>query len=201
MLASTVAAAGARVSSGSRLQRPWRCGVGTYGFYAVRRVRWTHARDRMVTEASPASSSCGGASRLRWRRRLELEIGHAVRGKRSRGSHLVGREAQQARGGPGGSVTAMAIRRPCAEKTGRWRGSRASSGAWLVGDEEEVVAELPDSTVERGVAGEHGGSEQRRRLLSALGERAREARQGERGAVEGVQGAAWRRLVHREGAR
>ena len=34
--ATTVAAAGARLSSGSRLQRLRRCGVGTYGFYAVR---------------------------------------------------------------------------------------------------------------------------------------------------------------------
>ena len=34
--ATTVEAAGARLSSGSRLQRLRRCGVGTYGFYAVR---------------------------------------------------------------------------------------------------------------------------------------------------------------------
>ena len=46
----------------------------------------------MVTEVTLASSSCGGAFRLRWRRRLELEIGHGVRGN-GEGAHmeLVGR--------------------------------------------------------------------------------------------------------------
>src|SRR4051794_1410127 len=85
--ASSQAAAGVRASSGSRLQRPWRCGVSTYGCYAVRRIHWTHARDQMVTGVSPASSSCGGASRLRWRRQLELEISMEL-GVNETGAHM-----------------------------------------------------------------------------------------------------------------
>ena len=61
--ASTMEAAGARVSSGLRLQRPWRCGVGTYGVYAVQQVRWTQALDQMVTGAATAGSSGSGVGR------------------------------------------------------------------------------------------------------------------------------------------
>ena len=39
------AAAGARASSGSRLQWSWRCEVSIYGVYAAQRGRWTLARD------------------------------------------------------------------------------------------------------------------------------------------------------------
>ena len=55
------AAAGARASSSSRPQRPWRRGDNTYGVYVVRRERWTHARDRMVIGASSPASFGGGA--------------------------------------------------------------------------------------------------------------------------------------------
>ena len=152
-------------------------------------TRYTPAHDQMVTGVSPVSSLCGGASRLRWRRRLELEIGHGVRGKRSRGSHGVGREAQQARGGPDGGTTAMAIRRPCAEKTvdgvvtvrlsscaSTWRsiGSSRSSWGWSWG-EEGPVATVND-----------GGGDGRIRVCSGEGATGRGREQRVRGKREEV---------------
>ena len=67
----------------------------------------------------------------------------------------------------------MAIRRPCAEKTGRWRGSRASGGAWLIGDKEEVISELADTERGRGGGGSYDGDELQRRQRLGAGERAR----------------------------
>ena len=60
--ATTLAVAGARVSSGSLLQWPRQGGASIYGSYALRGVRWTQSRDQMVTGASPATSAGGGAS-------------------------------------------------------------------------------------------------------------------------------------------
>ena len=55
------AAAEARSSSGSLLQRPRRGGASTYGSYAMRGVQWAQARDHIVTGASPETSAGGGA--------------------------------------------------------------------------------------------------------------------------------------------
>ena len=49
--ATTLAVAGARVSSGSLLQWPRQGGASIYGSYALRGVRWTQSRDHMVTGA------------------------------------------------------------------------------------------------------------------------------------------------------
>ena len=86
----------------------------------------------------------------------------------------------------------MVIWRPCAEKTGRWRGDRASGDARVEGELQGVEAELVDSSAGRGVAGGHGYGERRLRLCS--GECAREgAEEGEgvQGESEGVERATW----------
>ena len=80
------AAAGARVGAGLALRLANKLAAMLALLHGSLRVQRTHARGHLVTGASPATSPCGGASRLRWRERLELEIGHGVRGKRSRGS-------------------------------------------------------------------------------------------------------------------
>ena len=58
--ATTLAIAGARVSSGSLLQWPSWGGASTYGSYAMRGVQWAQARDHMVTGAPPATSAGSG---------------------------------------------------------------------------------------------------------------------------------------------
>ena len=63
--------------------------------------------------------------------------------------------------------------------------------AWLGGEDEGDEAGLLDGSVRRGEQGGHGGDERRRQLRPASGERAKEARQGESGAVEGSRGSAW----------
>ena len=58
-----------------------------------------------------------------------------------------------------------------------WRRCRASRGAWLGGEEEEVKAELLSSAEGRGVAGDGCYGERRRWWCSAVGEGARERRE------------------------
>ena len=79
--ATSFAAAGARVFAGPALWCANKTVVALVLLYGTQRVQRTQAWDQKVTGASPATSPCGGASRLRWRERLELEIGHGVRGK------------------------------------------------------------------------------------------------------------------------
>ena len=79
--ASTPAAAGARGFAGPALRCANETVVALVLLHGTQRVQRTQAWDQKVIGASPATSPCGGASRLRWRERLELEIGHGVRGK------------------------------------------------------------------------------------------------------------------------
>ena len=65
MTASSKAAAGVRVRSGSALLLASEGAEALEGLYGSRQAQRVHARDQMVTGASPATSPCGGASRLR----------------------------------------------------------------------------------------------------------------------------------------
>ena len=84
--ASSRAAAGARGFAGPALRCANKMVVALVLLYGTQRVQRTHAWDQKVTGASPATSPCGGASRLRWRERLELEIGHGLGGNEA-GAH------------------------------------------------------------------------------------------------------------------
>ena len=114
-----------------------------------------------------------------------------------RSSQGGGAEGQWARG--------RARRRESTAVIGGARGGRRARrrhhGALGVGifrvEELYVVMELLDTGKGREDHGGHGGSERRRRAPLGSGERAREARRGERGAVEGVQGSAWHLQAHR----
>ena len=59
------AAAGARVGAGLALRLANEGAEALEGLYGSRQAQRVHARDQMVTGASPATSPCGGASRLR----------------------------------------------------------------------------------------------------------------------------------------
>ena len=84
--ASTPAAAGARGFAGPALRCANKTVVALILLYGTQRVQRTHAWDQKVTGASPATSPCGGASRLRWRERLGGELGNEAWGKRCSGS-------------------------------------------------------------------------------------------------------------------
>ena len=74
--------------------------------------------------------------------------------------------------------------------TTMWRRCRASGDSWSGGEEEGVVAELLSRSGERGVVGDGGYGERRRRWCSVgRGERARESR----GRVNGVSARSGRR--------
>ena len=77
--------------------------------------------------------------------------------------------------------------------TATWRRCRASGDSWSGGEEEGVEAELLSWSGERGVVGDGGYGERRRRWCSAGRERER-GRGGEsRGRVRESRGEAWRR--------
>ena len=95
------AAAGARVGAGLALRLANKLAATLALLHGSLRVQRTHARGHLVTGASPATSPCGGASRLRRKQWLELEIELGVRGKRSRDSRGSCREGQRARGRAG----------------------------------------------------------------------------------------------------
>ena len=59
------AAAGARVGAGLALQLANKLAATLALLHGSLRVQRTHARGHLVTGASPATSPCGGASRLR----------------------------------------------------------------------------------------------------------------------------------------
>ena len=59
------AAAGARVGAGLALRLANKLAIALALLYGTSRVQRTHARGHLVTGASPATSPCGGASRLR----------------------------------------------------------------------------------------------------------------------------------------
>ena len=63
--------------------------------------------------------------------------------------------------------------------TATWRRCRASGDSWSGGEEEGVVAELLSYSGERGVAGDSGYGERRRRCASAESERERGRNGGE----------------------
>ena len=60
-----LAAAGVRASGVSTLLVTNEGAEALEGLYGSRQAQRVHARDQMVTGASPATSPCGGASRLR----------------------------------------------------------------------------------------------------------------------------------------
>lgn len=62
---TTIAAAGARASSGSGLRRAKGRTEAPARLYVLLRSVWTHWRDQMVVGATPATSSGGGGSRSR----------------------------------------------------------------------------------------------------------------------------------------
>ena len=63
--ATSFAAAGARVFAGPALRCANKTVVALVLLYGTQRVQRTQAWDQKVTGASPATSPCGGASRLR----------------------------------------------------------------------------------------------------------------------------------------
>ena len=135
----------------------------------------------------------GGELRALVERWLEDGNGGGEQRGEMRSSQGGGAEGQWARG--------RARRRESTAVIGGARGGRRARrrhhGALGVGifrvEELYVVMELLDTGKGREDHGGHGGSERRRRAPLGSGERAREARRGERGAVEGVQGSAWQR--------
>ena len=60
-----LAAAGVRASGVSTLLLTNEGAEVLEGLYGSRQAQRVHARDQMVTGVSPATSPCGGASRLR----------------------------------------------------------------------------------------------------------------------------------------
>ena len=80
--------------------------------------------------------------------------------------------------------------------TATWRRCRASGELWSGGEEEGVEAELLSWSGERGVVGDSGYGERRRRWCSAVRERARERREEPRES-EREQGEPWHRPGHR----
>ena len=63
--ATSFAAAGARVGAGLALRLANKLAATLALLHGSLRVQRTHARGHLVTGASPATSPCGGASRLR----------------------------------------------------------------------------------------------------------------------------------------
>ena len=63
--ATSLAAAGARVGAGLALRLANELAATLALLHGSLRVQRTHARGHLVTGASPATSPCGGASRLR----------------------------------------------------------------------------------------------------------------------------------------
>ena len=146
----------------------------------------------MVTVATTARGSGGGAVRSSRGRRLQQEIEAGKRGIRCGSSQRSRREAQTARGGVGDGVRSLAILVQRRRGRARWRGSTASGDAWLVEVEEEVVEDLPDMATGLGVAVERGGSERGGDGVRWL--HARETKEGRstRESEREVQGVAWR---------
>ena len=127
--ASTPAAAGARGFAGPALRCANKTVVALVLLYGMQRVQRTQAWDQKVTEASPATSPCGGASRLRWRERLGGELGNEAWGKRCSGSPRFFWCCWRGRGGTGSGESTEGITGTRGRKRRRWRCSRASGAA------------------------------------------------------------------------
>ena len=97
--ATSFAAAGARVGAGLALRLANKLAATLALLHGSLRVQRTHARGHLVTGASPTTSPCGGAFRLRWRERPGGELVNEAWGKRCSGSVLLVLLARQGRHG------------------------------------------------------------------------------------------------------
>ena len=183
------AAAGARGFAGPALRCANKTVVALVLLYGTQRVQRTHAWDQKVTGASPVTSPCGGASRLRWRERLGGELGNEAWGKRCSGSPRFFWCCWRGRGGTGsGESTEGSF-------GGRRRNDDGGGVAGLpegrgsVGRKEGVEAELASTARGRGGDGVCGGARRWRRLRSGGGKQRGEERSGKReGAAREFQG-------------
>ena len=186
------AAAGARVGAGLALRLANKLAATLALLHGSLRVQRTHARGHLVTGASPATSPCGGAFRLRWRERPGGELVNEAWGKRCSGSPRFFWCCWRGRGGTGsGESTEGSF-------GGRRRNGDGGGVAGLpegrgsVGRKEGVEAELVGVSERLGVAGGHERARRRRRVCSVA---ARERARGGEGLGERVRGLGGRVAV------
>ena len=156
--ATSSAAAEARVQVGMGLRCANERGEVPRRLYAMRGARWAHARDQMVTGASPATGAA--AAKVRPWRGYSVESGRdqGRRGRRCGCSQRVRWRRRRGRGRSGcceSTTTAVGAE----DEGNNDDGAAGRSGVvCLSEDEEQVMAELLDRSRGRGGGDSRGGA-------------------------------------------